>query len=136
MAAGCRIRASAAAGVSAITALYREAFPAEDLVPLVVELLAATGDVLSLVAERDGVLCGHLAFTRCGIEGGGANVALLGPLAVRRDARGMGVGGGLLLDGLKRLEDAGVAWVDLGAALRAGAVAAAGAMGDLNSGRQ
>ena len=90
---------------SPIETLYPQAFPEEDLLPLVRDLLAQTSDVLSLIAEADGIV-GHVVFTTCAVNGGKA--ALLGPLAVTPSRQRQGIGGALIRDGLSRLERAGI----------------------------
>lgn len=94
--------------LAAIEALYREAFPDEDLVSLVRALLERPKDVLSLVAGDGGDVNGHGAFNHCGIVGAVGKVALLGPLAVAPARQGRGIGGALIRDGLRRLGEAGV----------------------------
>lgn len=90
-----------------IEQLYGEAFPDEDLLPLVRALLASRDDVLSLSAKIGGRLVGHAVFTMCDIaEGNGdlaKNVALLGPVAVAVALQKQGIGGALIRDGLPRL---------------------------------
>ncbi len=105
------IRDSRASDLAAIERLYPEAFPDEDLLPLVRELLQAGPGVLSLVAVADGVLAGHVAFTSCTVAGRADTVALLGPLAVAPDRQRQGIGGALVRAGLERLEAAGTARV-------------------------
>ncbi|MFN0263753.1 GNAT family N-acetyltransferase [Tepidamorphus sp. 3E244] len=75
--------------------LYRAAFPDEDLTPLLDEL-ASLQVATSLVAEREGVIAGHVAGTFCGVEGAAGKVFLVGPLAVAPDAQRIGVGRGLV----------------------------------------
>jgi putative acetyltransferase len=96
--------------LAAIEVLYQDAFPDEDLVPLVRALLANRDDVLSLVTrDRNGEdVTGHGAFTHCGIVGAEDRVALLGPLAVASARQGQGIGEALIRDGLRRLGEAGV----------------------------
>ena len=76
----------------ASTPSYRDAFPDEDLLPLVRELMADPERVLSLVATARGAAAAHIAFTACGIDGRPDKVALLGPLAVAPDRQRQGVG--------------------------------------------
>lgn len=92
---------------AALEALYPAAFPDEDLLPLVRQLLDADQAVSSFVAVIDGALAGHIAFTRCGLEGQAATLALLGPLAVHPDNQRQGVGGALIRHGLGRVEEGG-----------------------------
>lgn len=96
---------------SSIESLYPLAFPDEDLLPLVRDLLNEASDVLSLVSRAGGAVIGHCVFTLCGISGSPETVALLGPLAVLPDWQGQGIGGGCIRDGLRRLESRGVAAV-------------------------
>lgn len=86
-----------------IEAIYPEAFPEEDLLPVVRDLLRQPSGVLSLVAETDGGIVGHVIFTRCSIDEAN-NAALLGPLAVTPSRQRQGIGGALIRDGLTRLE--------------------------------
>ena len=102
------VRISAPDDNAAIEALYPLAFPDEDLVPLVRELLAEPNSVLSLVAIRQDALVGHVAFTACGIAGRKDKAALLGPLAVSPSQQGQGTGSELVRTGLRTLEHAGV----------------------------
>jgi len=59
------IRESRPDDLAAIEALYPDAFPDEDLLPLVKDLLQETPPVLSLVSTIDAVLVGHVIFTWC-----------------------------------------------------------------------
>ena len=95
----------------AIEALYPVAFPDEDLLPLVSDLLGHPGLVTSLVATLDSQIAGHVIFTRCGLVDDGVNASLLAPLAVAPARQGHGIGSALVRAGLQRLRDAGVACV-------------------------
>ncbi len=106
------IRESAAGDGAALDRLYARAFPAEDLRPLVAALLGMDRrTVLSLVAGPPGAPTGHCVFTRCAVDDGPLDAALLGPLAVDPDRQGRGVGSALVRDGLDRLRAAGTARV-------------------------
>jgi putative acetyltransferase len=102
------IRESAAADVEAIEALYPRAFPDEDLLPLVRELLEDSEVTVSLVSLMDEELAGHAIFTMCSVDGASARVALLGPLAVAPTRQRRGVGSALVRAGLQHLKDADV----------------------------
>lgn len=108
MTAGVDIRESTSGDVAAIEALYRDAFPDEDLVPLVRDLLQEPAGVLSLVAEVGAALVGHAAFTRCALAGDRDAAALLGPLAVAPAHQRQGLGSALVREGLRRSDDVGV----------------------------
>jgi putative acetyltransferase len=106
-----------------IDALYPEAFPDEELRPLVRELLEDHQNVLSLVARSGGQLVGHVIFTRCGVRGPGVSetvdsktrasgtgirAALLGPLCAAPAFQRRGIGGALISEGLRRLAAEGI----------------------------
>jgi putative acetyltransferase len=107
------IRESLPADGPLIEKLYPAAFPDEDLLPLVLELLDEGPQVLSLVALVDRVLAGHVAFTMCGIAGQTNQVALLAPLAVAPERQRRGIGSALVRDGLQRLKAEGVVQVQV-----------------------
>jgi putative acetyltransferase len=97
--------------LAVIESLYPEAFPDEDLLPLLGELLRESSTTLSLVGKIDGLLVGHVIFTKCHVaESAGAD-ALLGPLAIAPAWQRRGIGSTIVRAGLQRLEDAGVAQV-------------------------
>ena len=99
-----QIRDGAAGDRPAIEALYGAAFLAEDLLPLLRELLPHPSVALSLVAEIGQDLVGHIVFTGCPDR-----VVLLGPLAVAPTRQKQGIGKALVHGGLEGLERAG--WV-------------------------
>jgi len=103
-----KIRESQPDDLSAIESFYPEAFPEEDLIPLVRELLADPAVALSLVADVNGQAVGHVIFTRCGVSASNVDAALLGPLAVAPAHQGQGIGTAIVQDGLACLRDAGV----------------------------
>lgn len=91
-----------------IETLYPAAFPDEDLMPVVRELLANEFWGLSLLAIVEGDLAGHVYFTSCSVAGNAGRVALLGPLAVTPALHGRGIGSALINDGFARLKNAGI----------------------------
>ncbi len=101
------IRESLPSDVASIEKLYPDAFPDEDLLPLVRELLREELIVLSLVGIVDRALVGHVIFTTCSIAGRTDKVSLLGPLAVAPAWQRQGIGSALVREGLQRLEYAG-----------------------------
>ena len=112
MAAGVVIREGSPDDLPALEALYPAAFPDEDLPPLVRDLFGASDGVSSLVAVTPGgEIVGHVAFTRCGVDGRSERLELLAPLAVAAARRRRGLGGALVREGLRRLADLGTARV-------------------------
>ena len=103
MAGALEIRESTQADLAAIEALYSRAFPEEDLLPLVRDLLQDPGVALSLVGVIDANVAGHVVFTMCGVDGSDVKAALLGPLAVEPARQRQGVGSALVNAGLQRL---------------------------------
>ena len=112
------IRATRKGDHARLLEICRAAFPREDLVPMVRELLA-DDTVLSLTTEtRDGPIA-HVLLTPCAIapappdgtppeplrkgEKRGAPAMLLGPVAVAPEHQGRGVGTKLIDDALGRV---------------------------------
>jgi putative acetyltransferase len=74
----------------------------------IVEALRAGGALtVSLVAERDGEVVGHVAFSPVKIDGESGSWFGLGPVSVRPDLQGKGAGSALIREGLSRLEALG-----------------------------
>ncbi len=96
-----------------LEALYAKAFPNEDLLPLVRELLDEVRAVLSLVFDADGAPIGHAAFTRCSVAGLPETVALLGPIAVLPVSQRGGIGSSLIREGLRQMRNEGVTRVQV-----------------------
>ncbi|MGI9570095.1 MAG: GNAT family N-acetyltransferase, partial [Desulfobulbia bacterium] len=105
------IRESLPTDIPSIEKLYPDAFPDEDLLPLVTELLNEEPIVLSLVGIVDQTLVGHVIFTLCSIAGRSDEVALLGPLAVTPAWQKKGIGGSLVCEGLERMKSNGIAQI-------------------------
>lgn len=105
------IRESLPRDIASIETLYQDAFPDEDLVPLVRELLKEEHGVLSLVGLIDRALAGHIIFTTCRIAESSDKVSLLGPLAVARVRQRQGIGSALVREGLRRQENTGAVQV-------------------------
>jgi len=105
------IRESLPSDLASIEKLYPDAFPDEDLLPLVRQLLQEAPIILSLVGIIDTSLVGHVIFTTCGVTPGTDRVALLGPLAVARAWQRQGIGSAIVRAGLQRLKSSGVTQV-------------------------
>jgi len=99
------IRESTQADVAAIESLYAEAFPQEDLLPLVQDLLQDAANAISLVGAIDLHIAGHAIFTNCGVVGSSVKAALLGPLAVAPTWQRRGIGSAIVHAGLRCLKD-------------------------------
>ena len=106
-----QIRESYHGDVNGIEALYPEAFPEEELLPVVRDLLADTAAVTSLVATIDNRVVGHVIFSTCGVTDSRVKASLLGPLGVTPSRQKQGIGSALVRAGLQRLRDAGVGLV-------------------------
>jgi len=78
--------------LNAIQMLYPAAFPDEDLLPLVRELLRESSTTISLVGVMGRSVVGHVIFTRCRVADKSDDTAILGPLAVAPDRQRQGIG--------------------------------------------
>ena len=92
-----------------ILSLYQAAFPEEDLLPLVHDLLGAKSDVFSIVAKFEDKIVGHAALTVCSIDE--TAVALLGPIAVLPEMQKQGIGSSLIYEGINILKSEGLSKV-------------------------
>lgn len=110
------IRAATAADADAIDAVIRAAFSGTgfghqgeaDLV----KMIDGDGDTLvSLIAERDGAIAGHVMFSRMDVEADGVPLlaAGLAPVSVSPDVQAQGIGGALIRAGLDVLREQDVA---------------------------
>ena len=100
-----QIRESKPDDSAAIESLYPEAFPDENLLPLVRDLLNDTVVAMSLVGTIDTRIVGHVIFTRCGGVGDSVSASLLGPLAVTPAWQRKGIGSAIVHAGLRWLKD-------------------------------
>lgn len=105
------IRESALGDIDAIEGLYPQAFPDEDLLRLVRQLLSEVPTVMSIVALTGENLSGHIVFTECATREEAFPVALLGPLAVAPERQKRGIGTMLVRQGLERMRARGIGMV-------------------------
>ncbi len=110
----CVIRPEQPADIAAIHALTREAFlnaPHTDHTEhLIVDALREAGALsVSLVAEADGQIVGHIAFSPVSISDGSTHWFGLGPVSVLPACQGRGIGRQLVASGLERLRALGAA---------------------------
>ena len=110
------IRAATAAYGEAVDAIIRAAFAGTDFghqgEAELVRMIDADGDALvSLVAERDALIVGHVLFSRMDIEadGGALAGAGLAPVSVVPGLQGQGIGDALIRAGIDALREQGVA---------------------------
>ncbi|MBX5185372.1 N-acetyltransferase [Rhizobium sp. NZLR5] len=72
----------------------------------IVRRLRAAGDLtISLVAEEEGEILGHVAFSPVTIDGGHAGWFGLGPISVKPETQRQGIGKALIARGLELLEE-------------------------------
>jgi putative acetyltransferase len=99
-----KIRLETSDDVAAIHAVNLAAFGRPDEADLVDRLRDKDALILSLVAELDGEIVGHIAFSPM-IVGDGEEaftVAALGPVAAHPDHQNRGIGSALVREGLER----------------------------------
>jgi putative acetyltransferase len=98
------IRDEGPSDAAAIDALLRVVFAGDDEAALVARLRAGGEIVASLVAEADGQITGHAAFSRAGIEVDGQRLdaAWLAPVAVVAEHQAKGIGSAMIRQGLRR----------------------------------
>ncbi|HET6523923.1 N-acetyltransferase [Sphingopyxis sp.] len=113
---GLVIRPARAADEAAIDSAIRAAFVGTEFGHQgeadLVRMIEADGDALvSLVAEADGAIIGHVLFSRMDVEADGAllTAAGLAPVSVAPEGQGQGIGGALIRAGLEELRVQGVA---------------------------
>jgi putative acetyltransferase len=94
----------------AIREIHAASFPTSAEARLV-DLLRTAGQLnVSLVAEADGIIVGHVAFSRVTIQQGAVGLGLA-PLAVLESSRKQGIGAQLVKEGLAACKQAGFGWV-------------------------
>ena len=103
------IRNEADADISAITEVTVAAFKTLEISnhteQFIIEALrAAKAFTVSLVAEMDGRIIGHIAFSAVNISDGTRNWYGLGPVSVLPEYQRQGIGKALIKEGLSRLK--------------------------------
>ena len=104
------IRRETDSDVSAITGVTAAAFKTLEISNhteqfIIAALRAAKALTLSLVAEADGRVIGHIAFSPVTISDGTRNWYGLGPVSVLPEYQRQGIGKALIQEGLSRLKD-------------------------------
>jgi putative acetyltransferase len=110
------VRKSNDSDIIAIMKVNKEAFKSdiEEKLVLVAFSDPTAMPVLSLVAEKDEELIGHILFTKCALKlHKDVSVYILVPMSVLPDYQGEGVGGALIKHGLEVLASWGVDFVVL-----------------------
>ncbi len=106
------VRAALPTDHGTIDAVERAAFRGADEARLTRALRAAGDIVHELVAETDGVIDGHVVFSRMTVQGASSGpIAALGPVAVSPAVQRHGIGSALIREGIARLRANGYAAV-------------------------
>jgi len=106
------IRSETSADVSAIAEVTVAAFKTLAISNhteqfIIAALRAAKALTVSLVAEVDGRVVGHIAFSPVTISDGSPNWYGLGPVSVLPECQRRGIGSALIQEGISRLKDLG-----------------------------
>jgi len=103
------IRCEKAEDQSAIRAINESAFGRRDEANLIDELRKENAVILSLVAETERQVVGHILFSRMWIDNPGVSLpaVALAPMAVVPVYQRQGLGGMLILNGIRLLRDRG-----------------------------
>lgn len=104
------IREEKAGDIDAIAAVTIAAFKTLEISShteqyIIAALRAANALTISLVAELEGLVIGHIAFSPVSISDGTPSWFGLGPVSVAPEHQRQGVGKALILEGLSRLKD-------------------------------
>jgi putative acetyltransferase len=106
--ASVRIRAEKPGDEAAVRALNEAAFGSPLEADIVDALRAKVGSVISLVAELDGNVVGHIVFSPVSLlNHAGLKIMGLGPLCVASEQQRKGIGAALVRAGLERCERLG-----------------------------
>lgn len=112
MVEGLSIRSETGADIQAIEEVTVEAFKTLEVSQqteqyIIAGLRSAGALAVSLVAEADGRVVGHIAFSPVTISDGSQGWYGLGPVSVLPGYQRRGIGSALIEEGLSRLEDLG-----------------------------
>jgi len=88
--------------------IYKDAFPDEDLFPLVLELFDDSENTMLLSAFNGDEVLGNIAFTNCRVGDSPVIFSLLGPLVVAPRYQRNGIGGALIEQGKDLLKEEGI----------------------------
>ena len=101
-----RVRVERPGDEVAIAAVHEAAFGQPDEARIVHDLRGTPAFVpaLSLVAEQEGAVVGHILFPRVGLEGAPRDVLALAPVGVVPERQGQGIGAALVRAGLEAAE--------------------------------
>lgn len=108
--------------ITTISSLHYAAFKdhpqhppgAEPVEHFIVERLRTCGDLtLSLVAEEDGIVTGHIAISPATVGGNASGWFLLGPVGVLPHRQGHGIGSALVRESADRMRKQGAAGIVL-----------------------
>lgn len=111
---GLSIRAERPGDISDVRRIHDAAFAGRTAEGRLVDRLRSAGKAaVSLVAEIDGRVVGHIAFSPVEIEAGSGPVAGLGlaPVSVVPDLQGRGIGSALITAGLEECRQRGCSFV-------------------------
>jgi putative acetyltransferase len=103
------VRDERSADVAAVRGVVTRAFKRPDEARLV-DLLRDAGKTVIALAERDGVVVGHVLFSAVALDGAPLGLGLA-PLAVAPEVQSAGIGGALVVEGLNRCRAQGAAVV-------------------------
>jgi putative acetyltransferase len=107
-----RIRPEEPADAMAVRAVNEAAFGSGVEAEIVEKLRAQSDSLVSLVAELDGVVVGHIVFSPVSIEGHrGVRMMGLGPMAVLPNHQRQGIGSKLARAGLEQCRTRGISAV-------------------------
>jgi len=103
------IRPESPADAAAVHAVHKAAFPSDTEARLVEAIRANGNDRVSLVAEKQGRIVGHVLFSPVDVEG--SEGIGLAPVAVLPDFQSQGIGAALIEAGIAACRELGVKFV-------------------------